>query len=494
MRALAEHYFKGYGVKKDGAKRLAWLEKAGEAGDASAWTLAGGLQQYGTTDPVIPQSFGRAIAAYEKAVGMGHGPAMHALGTMHEYGRGFPRDKAKAVEWYRKAADVGESFSMAHLGHVFKEEKKYTEAAAWYGKAAAAGDEHAPFWRAQMLVSAGDRATAIPLLREVVGKNPSHDGAWIELAAALHDSNQPAAAKEAYRKVIELVGESDGRGKLAKKLLAELEAEKPKETVAAAATTPGRSADQLWEAAIQAAFQDKGKEVVRLIQAAAAVGETASLWNRYQMALVLAQGSHGVPKNETRARELLKSAADAGFANAKLEYAMALMKGALGLTADEERGRTLLAEVVADADQANADAKYQIGMLLFHGRGVPADRVRGINLVKAAAEWSVPAAQFEIGRALLVGMPELPADPARGVELLQKAMQSGVAVAAAVLGEVYEKGVPGPAGGKPVVAANPQEALRLYEAALRAGVQQVKPAVERLQLQLSGKGPRPEKN
>jgi hypothetical protein len=493
MRALAEHYFKGFGVQKDGARRLVWLEKAGEAGDASAWTAAGDLLHYGVKEPETVQDFARASVLYQKAVAKGHGPAMHALGVMHELGRGVPKDTAKAVAWYRRAADAGESFSMTTLAGVLKDEKKFTEAAGWYGKAADAGEEHARFWQAQMLARAGDQVGAIPLFREVVAKTPTNSTAWLELGAALHDTHQAAGAKEAYRKVIELVGESDGQGKLAKELLGELEANETKAPAAASSPAAGK-ADRLLDEATQAAMQDKGREVVKLIQAAAAVGETASPWNRHRLAMILAQGLHGVPKDEARARELLKSAADAGYANAKLDYAMALMQGALGFTADQERGRALLAELVADADQVNADAKYQIGMMIFHGNGVPADRVRGINLVKAAAEWSVPAAQFEIGRALLMGMPELPADPAKGVEFLQKAMQSGLPAAAAVLGEVYEKGITGPAGGKPIVMPNPQEALRLYEAALKAGVQQVKPAVERLQLQLSGKGPRPEKN
>lgn len=499
MRALAEHYFKGFGVLKDGAKRLAWLEKAGEAGDVSAWTAAANLLHYGVQDPKTEQDFPRAIVLYQKAVAKGHGPAMHALGVMHQNGRGVAVDKLKAVEWYRKAAEAGESFSMVMLGNLFKEEQKWAAAAEWFGKAGDAGEEHGRFWQAQMLARAGERARAIVAYREVVAKAPRNSRAWLELGAELQDSSAFPEAKEAYRKVIELVGVGDRDGELAKKLLGEIEArEAPKPAATAMATTAaaptnGRTADQLLDLATQAALQDKGREVVRLIQAAAANGETASAWNRHRLALMLMHGMHGVPKNEARARELLKSAAEGGYGSARLDYALALVQGALGFAAEPERGRALLVELAADAENVNPEAKHQIGMLLYQGTMLPLDKARGIKLVNAAADWGVGPAQFEIGRALITGLPELPADPVRGVEYLKRAAASGVPAGAAVLGEIYEKGFPVAADGKPVIAADAKEALKWYEAAQKAGIQQVAPAIERLQLQLSGKGPPPEK-
>ncbi len=498
MRALAEHYFKGRGVKKNGEKRLAWLEKAGEAGDASAWKAAGDLLHYGVQDPMTEQDFPRAMALYQKAVAKGHGPAMHAMGVLHHYGRGVPQDTAKAAEWYRKAADAGERFSMVMLAGMLKEEKKYADAALWYGKAAEAGEEHGRFWQAQMLVSAGDRARAIPLLREVVAKTPAHAGVWLELGGALHDSNDAAGAKEAYRKVIALVGEDHSQGILAKELLGELEA-----AATAAPTTGGavatlkenQNADELWKSAqTMAAFKAQA-DATKFLHQAAAIAETGSPETRYRLAVVIMQGTLGVPKDEARGRALLQSAAEAGFASAKLDYASALMQGAFGFAAEPERGRALLNEVVADAENANPDAKFQVGMLLYQGTVVPLDKPRGIKLIQAAAGGGVPAAKFELGRALLAGLPELPANPAQGASWLKDAANAGLAQAAAVLGQVYEKGIPLPAAntaeGAKAVTADAREALKWYEQALKAGVQQVKPMVERLQLELSGKGPRP---
>ncbi len=493
MRALARHYANGHGVKKDGAQRLAWLEKAGAAGDASAWREAGDLQHYTYNDTGIATDYARANAAYEKAVASGDASAMNGLGVMHEYGRGVPKDLAKAMEWYRKAAEAGNRHAMSTLGTKLKDENNYAEAAAWYGKAADAGDEPARFWQAQMLARAGKFDEAIPLLRKKAAEEPRSAMVWLELAGALDDSKDVEGAKEAYRKLVEIDGADGNLGSFGKTRLAELEGSVSAQPAEGTAATPasGRTADQLLEDALTAALQGKGREVVRLIQAAAGKAETASAWNQHRLALILMQGLHGVPKNEARARELLKSAAEGGYGSARLDYALAVMQGALGFAAEPERGRALLAELAADAENVNPETKHQIGMLLYQGTVLPADKVRGIKLVNTAADWGVGPAQFEIGRALMTGLPELPADPVRGVEYLKKAAAAGVPAGAAVLGEIYEKGFPVAAGGKPVIAADAKEALKWYEAALKAGVQQVAPAVERLQLQLSGKGPRP---
>lgn len=497
MRALAEHYFKGRGVKKDGVKRVAWLEKAGEAGDASAWKAAGDLLHYGVQDPKTEQDFPQAIALYQKAVAKGHGPAMHALGVMHELGRGGPKDLAKAAEWFRKAADAGERFSMAKLGHLAKEEKKYADAAEWYGKAAEAGEEHGRFWQAQMWGAAGDRVRAIPLLRDVVAKTPGNSTAWLELGGALHDSNEAAGAKEAYRKVIELVGEDHSQGALAKELLGELEAAVPAapSTAAVVATLKeNQNADELLQSAQTFAALQARAEAEKALHQAAAIAETGTPETQYRLAGMIMQGTFGIPKDEARGRALLQSAAEGGFASAKLDYASALMQGALGFAAEPERGRTLLNEVVAEAENANPDAKFQIGMLLYQGTVVSLDKARGIALIESAANANVPAALFEFGRALMTGLPEVPANPGRGVQFLKRAAERGLPQAAAVLGQIYEKGMPLPAKSAEKatgVTADLRAALKWYEQALNGGVQQVKPAVERLQLELSGKGPRP---
>jgi hypothetical protein len=66
---------------------------------------------------------------------------------MYEQGKGLPQDFTEAVAWYRKAADQGFARAQDDLGYMYLEGKgvwrDYSEAARWYRKAAKQGDEYA---------------------------------------------------------------------------------------------------------------------------------------------------------------------------------------------------------------------------------------------------------------------------------------------------------------------------------------------------------------
>ena len=68
---------------------------------------------------------------------------MCSLGYAYEFGQwGLTEDKAKAVQWYRKAAEAGDARAMYNLGYAYeygqggltKDEAKAVE---WYKKAKA---------------------------------------------------------------------------------------------------------------------------------------------------------------------------------------------------------------------------------------------------------------------------------------------------------------------------------------------------------------------
>ena len=59
----------------------------------------------------------------------------------------FPQDTQKGLEWYRKAAELGNPRSMFALGYAYQcgqgVEPDLKEAARWYEKAALAGHSNA---------------------------------------------------------------------------------------------------------------------------------------------------------------------------------------------------------------------------------------------------------------------------------------------------------------------------------------------------------------
>lgn len=76
--------------------------------------------------------------------GKGNIGAQFRLGQIYENGEGLPKDLAKAVHWYRKAAVNGSSYAQNSLGDMYQfgrgVEQDFAEAVTWYRKAAEQND------------------------------------------------------------------------------------------------------------------------------------------------------------------------------------------------------------------------------------------------------------------------------------------------------------------------------------------------------------------
>ncbi|MDY0871949.1 tetratricopeptide repeat-containing serine protease family protein [Dongia rigui] len=70
------------------------------------------------------------------AAGAGDMQALYRAGLVLEQGIGRPKDKAKAENWYRKAAGKGLVDAQLALGRLAEAEMKPDQALAWYGRAA----------------------------------------------------------------------------------------------------------------------------------------------------------------------------------------------------------------------------------------------------------------------------------------------------------------------------------------------------------------------
>lgn len=73
--------------------------------------------------------------------------AMKEIGEMYQYGYGVEPDGAKAIEWYTKAADLGDSDAMLYIAQIYDWgdgiEQDYSAAVEWYTKAADLGNSDA---------------------------------------------------------------------------------------------------------------------------------------------------------------------------------------------------------------------------------------------------------------------------------------------------------------------------------------------------------------
>jgi cell division septation protein DedD len=81
-----------------------------------------------------------AIKDWEGPAAKGDADAQFNLGQAYRLGKGVPADKAKAEEWYRKAAEQGHFQAEDNYGRMLFERGQRAQAAPWLEKSAARGD------------------------------------------------------------------------------------------------------------------------------------------------------------------------------------------------------------------------------------------------------------------------------------------------------------------------------------------------------------------
>jgi uncharacterized protein len=109
-----------------------------------------------------------------------------------------------------------------------------------------------------------------------------------------------------------------------------------------------------------------------------------------ELGVLYGTGTGGVAKDEAQARKLLERAAQAG--NPRGVSNLAALGGGSG-AADAARSRELLAK----AAETNAEAQYQLGMMLSDGNGGEKDDVAARALFEKAAAQNHPAALERMG-------------------------------------------------------------------------------------------------
>jgi TPR repeat protein len=108
-----------------------------------------------------------------------------------------------------------------------------------------------------------------------------------------------------------------------------------------------------------------------------------------ELGVLYGTGASGVAKDEAQARKLFERAAQAG--NPRGISNLAALGG--GAAADPARSRELLAK----AAETNAEAQYQLGMMLSDGDGGEKDDVAARALFEKAAAQNHPAALERMG-------------------------------------------------------------------------------------------------
>ena len=408
--------------------------------------------------------FGEARREASAAAAKGSTLAMTLLGAMSERGYGGAKDEARALAWYKKAADLGDDravklvsskayegvgvakgspeakallddmsrrlwksanargaedtvLSRAEKGDArsqhslaarFEREKKYDEAVKWYTAAAAQGYGPSQMNLAQMYENGiGVRRSSAEAIR------------W-------------------YRKAVE-VGDGESRWQLANLYAA-------KGSYAEAVPLYNRSIEHDdYRAMLQLGeMYEHGRGVKKDMDEAVRLYERAadrSPWAQAKLG-ALYSGGHGVPKDEAKALAYTERAAQTGEGTAQASLGWMYEQG-IGVRRD-------YAKALDWYLSANARGVPQARVNLEHfyedGRGAPAEPKAAVSWYRTGAEASIASAQYRLGTFYARGEGVERSD-AESLKWFVKAAEQGHAKARSeagsllfALGQKHEKG------------------------------------------------------
>ena len=91
----------------------------------------------------VKQDYAKALGWFRKAADRGNAKAQNVIGGMYYSGKGVTQDYQKAMKWFRKAADQGYAESQHNVGAMYQNGQGVTkdsaEAIRWLRKAADQG-------------------------------------------------------------------------------------------------------------------------------------------------------------------------------------------------------------------------------------------------------------------------------------------------------------------------------------------------------------------
>ena len=181
----------GVGVAKDAVAALGWFTRAAAQHHLMAINMVGRCYDlgWGTAPDKV-----RAAECYRIAAERGLDWGMYNYATLLALGDGVELDRATALDWFRKAAAMGNAKALNFVGSFHEDgwvvERDLTAAALCYAKAAAGGDFRGAFNHARMLGAAGRHEEAIDWLKRV---GATATPAFVEKAAAWLAASDVAA-------------------------------------------------------------------------------------------------------------------------------------------------------------------------------------------------------------------------------------------------------------------------------------------------------------
>jgi|GEM_PF-774610 len=441
---LGSLYMEGKGVERNPAKGEALYRQAADFGlPVANWNLA--LLE------IDRNHLDEGIRHLKLAAEQGYPEAINQLGYYFEKGAGVPRDPAKGLELYLKAANLGLPVAMSNVGVTLLDlPGREAEGIAWLKKAAAKENPGAMNQLAMIYANGRygtqpDLDQAVSLCREAfrlglfaaaynlseyLTRQGKHDGALDALknGAAQNEPNCLNGLGRRYEA-------GTGVPKDPKKEL-ECYLQAAKQELPAAMYNAGIALLSL---------PGSREEGIGWLEKAAAQGTPEAL---NQLGLIYAEGRYGMKTDPEKAEAFYRKALDAGSRIAA--YNLYYLLYQQGKTEDAVRALEL------GAQQNEPNCLNALGLAYQSGDGVPQSLWQGFENYLKAAELGLPVAMYNVGNYMVKSGRE-----AEGLVWLEKAAELKQANAINRLGLIYENGDFGKTPDAAKAEAYYREAFRL---------------------------------
>ena len=368
------------------------------------------------------KDYAKAMEYYQKSADMGNTKAWIDLGGIYYNGDGVSQDYNKAMEYFRRAADENEPGALFMLGQMFRFgegiEKDDNKAFRYMQDAISACQDNAEddLWRRAALYAVGQ------MYREGHGteKDASKGFKYLLQSAELGDTDAMNAVGFMYE---------DGEGVANDIFKAKDWYTKAAELEHITAMTNLGHWYETYEN--EYAYYDFEK-AVKWYRKAMEAGDTDA---KYRLGELYLEG-HGVPKEEKTAFTLFEEAAKDGHIEA-MNYIGVMYDRGDGTTQDKKKAIDWYRKA---ADAGNAIAMNNLGYSYEIGDGVPKDYKQAANWYKKAADEGYPSAMTCLGRWFAEGIGGQKKDLRQARIWFKKAADAGDSDAMCWLGNMYYQG------------------------------------------------------
>ena len=357
--------------------------------------------------------FPEAVDWYRRAADLGLAEAQNSLGLKYDSGEGVALDDVEAARLYRLAADQGLAVAQYNLGLMYEYGEGLpadsSEAVRWYRLAAEQGRADAQN-RMGLHYDSGDG----------IALDDAEAVKWYRMAA-----DQGLAAAQHNLGLMHSAGEGVPRDDAEAVRWHRLSAE---QGYADAENALGLHYDS------GEGIELDDAEAVRWYRLAAEQGLAAA---QHNIGLMYDNGE-GIAQDEAEAIKWYRLAADQGHANAQNRLALKYDAGS-GVPLDDVEAAKLFR---AAADQGLAVAQYNLGLMYDYGEGVPKSEAEAAHWFRLAADQQYADASWELGQKYLRGAGGLPSDAAQAAEYFLDALRNDSGKAKEALVEQRARDLP----------------------------------------------------